>query len=261
MERRNDGLPLSRRIANAAGSQECENVKAIHTYVHARAMNVLEMQTIWSERPDISWAHSTGRMEGWDDVWMGTVTTYDNKCYERYMKIWPQFPDAGGKDPRPFYEIAMHCLTSEVIEVADDGETATSLFATPGFLFTVLSEDGKRYCRTIWERYGTDYVRENGKWVLLHEQVCPDFFIFSDAVNAFRGTYLGFKDKENYKYYNHYDPTPFTLREPMHHDHTPIRPAEDTVPAPVPHATLPEQNMGNILPSAKRPKRMEPIGF
>ena len=256
-------LSLHQRIHNAVGSLECENIKAIHTYVHAKAMNIIEMETIWSIRPDITWAHSTGRMEGWDDVWLGTVTTYDAKCYERYIKLWPIYPNLiGGKDCRPLYEVSLHCLCSEVIEVADDGLSCTSLFFTPGFLYTVAGEGGKRYFRIIWERYGTDYVCDDGKWGLYHEQVCPDMFIFSDQINSAAMQYHSMADADgNHEIYNHTDPTPFTVRDDLHSDHTPFLVPLDTVLAPAPHATLPEQNMGNILPLSKRPKRNAPIGY
>lgn len=48
-------LSLHQRIANAAASQEVENVKARHTYYHGRADATGEWDNIWAMNDDASW--------------------------------------------------------------------------------------------------------------------------------------------------------------------------------------------------------------
>lgn len=37
-----------------------------------------------------------------------------------------------------------------------------------------LTPEGEKYCNVLWERYGSDFVCEDGEWKYLHEHVCPD---------------------------------------------------------------------------------------
>lgn len=52
--------------------------------------------------------------------------------------------------------------------------TARASFLTPGVLFSTLNVNLKCRCMTLWERYGSDFIFEDGEWKYLHEQVCPD---------------------------------------------------------------------------------------
>ena len=54
---------------------------------------------------------------------------------------------------------------------------------TPGNIFSTLTENKRRFGIEIWERYGSDFVYENGKWLYFHEQVCCDFFFLLNARN------------------------------------------------------------------------------
>ena len=57
-------LSLHQRIHNADGSQQIENLKAIHAYTHARNWPVEEWDNIWDLSDDCSWAHGFGRWRG-----------------------------------------------------------------------------------------------------------------------------------------------------------------------------------------------------
>lgn len=47
-------------------------------------------------------------------------------------------------------------------------------FITPGVIHSRLTPEGEKYCNVLWERYGSDFVCEDGEWKYLHEHVCPD---------------------------------------------------------------------------------------
>ena len=176
-------LTIDERVRNAAASQEVENVKAEHSYLHGRADATGEWGNIWSHSDDVSWAHAFGRMRGFDQVWYGSVTRYDAQAMENWLKMYQDYPEVGGKDPRPLMEASVHTLVTDVIEVAADGKSARGSFITPGVIHSRLTadkgEDGKvhrspKYCHVLWERYGSDFVCEDGEWKYLHEHVCPD---------------------------------------------------------------------------------------
>ena len=110
------------------------------------------------------------------NVWYGSVTCYDAACFNRFTQIYEIYPQVGGMDPRPLSEVSCHTLVTDIIEVADDGQTARAYFLTPGLIYSTLNANQKKRCAYLWERYGADFVFEDGQWLFLHEQVCPDIF-------------------------------------------------------------------------------------
>ena len=59
-------LSLHQRIHNADGSQQVENLKAIHAYSHGRNWPIEEWGYIWDTSEYTSWAHGFGR---WRRSW------------------------------------------------------------------------------------------------------------------------------------------------------------------------------------------------
>lgn len=177
-------LSLHQRIHNADGSQQVENLKAIHAYTHARNWPVEEWSNIWDLSDDCSWAHGFGRWRGGYKVYLNSVTEWDIPTFTNYMKLYKLYPDVMGMDPRPLNFSPVHNLSSDIIEVADDGKSARGAFLTPGNIYEYLKPQQRRRAIFMWERYGADFVcDENGHWKYLHEHVCPDFQGNYDDVN------------------------------------------------------------------------------
>ena len=179
----NKNLSLSQRIFNCAATQEAEFVHATHTYLHARANATEEWSQIWSQCDDVSWAHAFGRMRGFKSVWNGSVTLYDVQATQRFQGAYEAMPEIGGFDIRPLMELSLHTLATDIVEVADDGKTSRAFFLTPGLISGAVGANGKRRCSGLWERYGADFIFEDGCWLFLHEQVCPDMGIGCDSGN------------------------------------------------------------------------------
>ncbi len=138
---RKNYLSLHQRVLNAASSQEVENVKAQHTYLHGRADAAGEWGQIWSQDDWCSWAHIFGRMRGFAQVWKGSVTAYDTMAMENLLNVQKIYPELGGKDPRPLMEASVHTLFTDIIEVADDGKSARGSFIPPGVIFSRLNRN------------------------------------------------------------------------------------------------------------------------
>ena len=86
-------LTLHERIRNADASQQVENVKAKHAYLHGRADATGEWGVIWSRSDDCSWAHAFGRMRGFDQVYHGSVGDYDRMCMENMLDLMEVYPE------------------------------------------------------------------------------------------------------------------------------------------------------------------------
>lgn len=245
-------LSVHERIRNAAASQEVENVKARHAYLHGRCDATGEWSVIWSHSRQCSWAHAFGRMRGFDQVYRGSVGDYDKMSMENWLNLYEVYPEVTGKDPRPLMESSVHTLLTDVIEVAADGQTARGSFITPGVIHSRLvadpDEDGNivrspKYCHVLWERYGSDFICEDGKWLYLHEQVCPDILGDMDNTNWAAEDYHRLTDPSSAP------PPPAALGRPpitdpgpLHLPFSLINPPQDTVPWPEPYDTMDDNN-------------------
>ncbi len=235
-------LTLEERVRNAAASQEVENVKAEHTYYHGRADATGEWGNIWSHSDTCSWAHAFGRMRGFDQVWYGSVTTYDALAMQNWLKIYELYPEVGGKDPRPLLEASVHTLVTDIIEVAADGKTARGSFITPGVIHSRLTEEGQKYCMILWERYGSDFICEDGKWLYLHEHVCPDIPGTLDSSNWAAEEYQHLTDPEWKPGPPPSQPPYIADPGPLHSPYSLLHKPADTVPWPEPYETMDNDN-------------------
>jgi hypothetical protein len=238
------GRSLGERIARADTSQQVENVKAKHSYLHGRADGAGEWGAIWSKSGDASWAHAFGRMRGFDQVWYGNVTRYDAMAMENYIASYETYPEIGGKDPRPLMEASVHTLVNDVIEVAADGKSARGSFITPGVIHSVLTPLGHRYCHVLWERYGSDFVLEDGGWKYLHEHVCPDILTRLDTADWASEDFarLTSPTEGEAPPPSLGDPPPVADPGPMHQPYSAERLPQNTVPWPEPYETLDNDN-------------------
>lgn len=168
-------LTLEQRLHNAFASQEVENIKTLHAYLHAASHSFEEWDQLWSRSDDITWAHGFGRMVGWDEVWLNSVLNYDSDVVGLYSRLLEMYPEVNGKDPRACGLGGLHTLASGVVEVAEDGMSARTFYETPGSMASTHSPSGKRAGNMLWERYGSDFIFQDGKWLYFHEHVCPDF--------------------------------------------------------------------------------------
>ncbi len=83
----------------------------------------------------------------------------------------------------------MHTVCTSIIEIAEDGKTARSSFYTPGIIFNTLNPDKTRYAEFMWERYGVDWILEDGEWRYVNNLVAEDFTCKIDCVNMAAESY------------------------------------------------------------------------
>ena len=234
-------LSLEQRIHNAEGAQAAETLHARHAFLHAKSFGDEEWGQVWSHSDDTSWAHSFGRMRGYDSVYYNNVTTYNCGGQRGYQQMLNILPEIGHFDARACRELAMHTLATDIVEVADDGGTARASFLTPGVLFSTLNANLKCRCMTLWERYGSDFIFEDGEWKYLHEQVCPDIGDSYDSSNWAQDRFRKYLSGE--LKVGNCSGAPRSgisdLRQ-AHNDISIIQTVQDTVPAPEAYEKLDE---------------------
>lgn len=253
----NKDLSLEQRVWNCAASLEAEFLHATHTYLHGRARNREELSELWSHSDNVSWAHGFGRMRGFKSVWNGLVMLYDIQATQKLQQNYEAMPEIAGFDMLSLMELSIHTLATDVVEVADDGKSARAYFLTPGLISGSVTNNGFRRISGLWERYGADFVYEDGCWLYLHEHVCPDMMIPCDGENP---------GAQNYHRLTHPGEGPFgpggpggpppgmgngpQLRTrpdcedpgPLHNDWSLVQTVQNTVPWPEPYKTLDNDN-------------------
>lgn len=137
--------------------REIQNLMGRRAYYVAAARHDLDFSECWSrECEDIS-----AEFEEWG-VWEGREAVYDS--YVRYA-------------PRalPGWMIE-HTLTTDVIEIAGDGQTAKGVWLSPGHeTFPLPGSGDTPVAQWCWNRYGVDFIREGGEWKVWHLHVYSVF--------------------------------------------------------------------------------------
>ena len=253
-------LTLSERIRNAGISQQVENVKSRHAFLHARCDGATEFDRLWVHTDDTGWGHFFGCMKGFDQIWHGNIIDYEKMGMERWMAMVDTYPEIAGKDFRPLMECSVHTLVCDVIEVADDGKSARASFVTPGAINSVLDPDQAKLCHVMWERYGSDFVIDetDGELKYLNEQVCPD--IMAD---------LDYRDWAAEEYARRTDPNApppppvtagmpaVTYPGPWHKPYSLLEPPQYDVLWPEPYKTLDEEHRYNKCRGQVIPRESE----
>ena len=95
----------------------------------------------------------------------------------------------------------------------------------------------------LWERYGSDFVCEDGEWKYLHEHVCPDLVGDMDHTNWAAEEYARITNPDAGEMM---PPTlgcpPVTDPGPMHMPYSVLKAPQNTVPWPEPYETLDNDN-------------------
>ncbi len=154
--------------------QEIQNLMSRRAFLHAIGRNELELE-LWATDHEIRWAQNQG-------CWVGMASLrvyYDDVNRQMQANQLAQLSQSNPAiqnvpENRYIGNMVLHLLTTPIVEVAGDGETAKGVWYTPGAILT--TPDGRAVQGMwMWERYGGDFIRENGRWRIWRLQVNTDF--------------------------------------------------------------------------------------
>lgn len=162
-----------------------KNVMGRHAWYHALGKHREELDTIWSKRDDISWGNGAG-------FWIGRDVLYNYYADSKDVQDLATLKLKAKKDPSIEVKpenynlgvLLMHTLTTPLVEVADDGETAQAMWYSLGQV-TNAGADGSATGMWMQERYAVDFIKEDGQWKIWHFFVGTDMSV--PAGEAFTG--------------------------------------------------------------------------
>lgn len=141
---------LARRAVDV---NEINNLMSLHAWYHAALMHDVEIDEIWSKRNDIVlWFEQSGVFKGPEAIKQG----YGRKVSRESTKGF----------------FTWHTITTPVVEVAEDGKTAKGIWYTPGMVGCF--QNSKSNFNWMFEKYGVDFIREDGVWKIWHMHVYTD---------------------------------------------------------------------------------------
>lgn len=176
---------------------EIEYEYSIHSYYHIKCRGLAgrpgkTSAMNWADTENIVGSHTFGGMIGYEHAetnWGGgrkdpeEVARQNAKAKQDMLEQYPMLEDI--YDMGAIGSVGLHSVATGVFEVAEDGMSARASFYTPGFMANNTGRRGgtKQDCCIMWERYGTDWVFENGAWKTIHNHVAEDFTEDMDHMN------------------------------------------------------------------------------
>jgi hypothetical protein len=135
---------------------EIQNMAGMHEYYHGALMHQAEIENVWSKRDDITWKNNSDFYANRKDVW--------------------KFYAEGVKKMDPKGALWYHMLTTPVVVVSGDGQTAKAVWMSFG---NVSGSGGM--AQWTEEKYGMDFIKENGIWKIWHLRTYVEFYTNVDA--------------------------------------------------------------------------------
>ena len=167
------------RLGKAKDVHEIQNVMSLHEYHHSACKHQEELDAIWAQKAeDVAFEEALfqARFVGLEAIRTYYVDFMRNTLFRSALgltrTLFPQLKD-DPEEELPFGLSYMHTLTTPVIEVAEDRETAKGAWISPGFTTMPTLEKLQAYWH--WDRYGVDFIKEDGTWKIWHFFVGREF--------------------------------------------------------------------------------------
>ncbi|MDU9392864.1 nuclear transport factor 2 family protein [Pseudomonas japonica] len=155
---------VQHELERAQAVAEIKNLFARYAYYHTANLNNLIPGLFASKTPGVR-------------VCIAELGTWEGpQAAERAWGVLSKWAD-----PNPPGMMPVHALATPFIEVAGDGLTARGMWTGVGFV-AVRSPEGKPSAFWEWDKYGIDFVKEDGVWKIWHH-----YF-----TNLFRTNWVGF---------------------------------------------------------------------
>ena len=176
------------RAHRIAAINEVENLMARHIYYHAACMNQEELDDLWTKlQPDeAAFKQNFGWWISMDHIYPyyapEAAKTRGENIRLELMEAKPELAERlKSIDGRRLSEMPTHVLSSSIIEIAEDGMSARGLWYTPGFAIRGFGE--QLDISWMYEKYGADFVYEDGEWKFLHLLICMDIMGSGDTTD------------------------------------------------------------------------------
>jgi len=176
------GRPMIPDGRRALDTWAIQNTMSRHEFYHAAIRNLEEIDTFWVSRTGPFARSATFSSPGWVMNGIETVRrAYGQRSHSdaelALDAIRKVDPSITAEDYGAGSEWVMHTSTTPIIEIAGDGKTAKGVWYSPGIGLMGRTDNSKIGVTgtLFYEKYGGDFVKENGVWKIWHLQMAYDF--------------------------------------------------------------------------------------
>lgn len=149
---------LEQRIQRVEDILEIQNLMGKYPYYGMAGMHWEEKEQSWAKKVPVRiYLGEQGYWEGYDAL--------------QKVGLLPKSPEDYEKRQIPPGMMAMHCPICPVIEIAGDGKTAKGVWIGLGLLAMKDRETGEPTAAWEWDKYGFDFIKEDGKWKVWHQHI------------------------------------------------------------------------------------------
>jgi hypothetical protein len=149
-----------------------------HAFYHGAGKGCEELDAIWAKHPPTPDTF-TNPMGAWTGDHIRSSYCEMNmvnqkKDLDALRKQYPEVPDSPASYGAGTF--LFHFLTTPIIEIAGDGKTAKGMWYSPGiFIGAQNGTDSKPGGIYFYEKYGVDFLKEDGQWKIWHIQMFYDY--------------------------------------------------------------------------------------
>ena len=148
---------VEKELERLRAYNEIQNLVAKYASVHTPSSMARSLEIFALKQPDVSVEIAMwGKFIGPEQI---------TKVYTMMSEATPT--------PGTMFE---HQLTTPVIQVADDGQTAKGLWFSSGHE-TTKDENGQLVPNWCWGKFGADFIKEDGQWKVWHYHWYDTFMI------------------------------------------------------------------------------------
>ena len=140
---------LKHEIERLQAVNEIQNLMSTYEYLHTANRHRDVMELYAKKAPDVR-------------VYFGEIGYWEGT--DAPNRAW-EILDRMGNTPGM---MAIHPTTTPAIVVAEDGKTAKGVWIGTGFVVRKDEETGKAKAMWEWDKYGVDFIKEDGKWKFWH---------------------------------------------------------------------------------------------
>jgi SnoaL-like domain len=147
---------LEKRIERIEAVREIENLMSRYAFYHAASMHDKCLEISALDTPGVSAELPFGLYQGragLERLYLGMLGRSDRDVAGRAGKLH------------------QNTMTTSVVEVAEDGQTARGVWICPGHATDRYGEDGGLQGLWRWVKYGCDFAKEPGGWKIWHLRV------------------------------------------------------------------------------------------
>ncbi len=165
------------QVQRLADLWDIQSLMSRHAWYYAAGQHERELDELFAlDKPDVSFGTNAGYWVGAQSLRKAYVDWFGIQARKDLTALSRRHPEIKDEPSNLLAgTLLMHTVSTPLIVVADDGETAKGLFYSVGQVTqTPLGQPTANY---MWERYAVDFVREGGIWKIWHFNVFTDFSV------------------------------------------------------------------------------------